>query len=119
MDTNINLKEILEQHKLWLEDSTKGKRADLRVADLSCADLSGADLRGADLRGAILDYSAWPLKCGSFHAKADDRLVLQLFAHITRLNTDGCSKDVQKIVKKLPGLAKNGFIKYRSDVEKI
>ena len=36
------LTEILEQHKIWLSDQTKGKRADLRSADLSSANLSSA-----------------------------------------------------------------------------
>ncbi len=52
------LKTILEQHKLWLEDEG-GARANLRWAylrgaDLQRANLRGADLRGADLRGADL-----------------------------------------------------------------
>jgi hypothetical protein len=62
------LKTILEQHKLWLEDEG-GARANLQYADLQgadllcadlqyanllCADLQGADLRGADLRWANL-----------------------------------------------------------------
>ena len=60
------LKEILEQHKLWV-DGKGGKRALLEGANLGGADLEGADLRraflrGADLNGAILEgailYSA-------------------------------------------------------------
>ena len=52
--TSEELKDILEQHKLWLSDNTKGKRADLRSADLSSADLSWANLRSADLSWANL-----------------------------------------------------------------
>jgi hypothetical protein len=58
------LQNILENHKLWVYDRKKGKRAimiganlsgaDLSEADLSGADLSEADLSGADLRGADL-----------------------------------------------------------------
>ena len=48
-----NLNEILEQHALWIKDSSQGKKADLREADLR-----GADLRGADLRGAKTNYNA-------------------------------------------------------------
>ena len=66
---NIDLKTILEKHRLWLNNEDGGKmanlseadlrwanlrEANLREADLSEADLSGADLRGADLRGANL-----------------------------------------------------------------
>ena len=59
--------------------------ADLRGADLIGANLSGANLRGADLRGANLDYSCWPLWCGSLNAKGDNRLVRQLLYHTLRL----------------------------------
>ncbi len=48
------LDKILEQHILWLQDSTKGKRADLRNADLYHANLCGTNLSSADLRGANL-----------------------------------------------------------------
>jgi hypothetical protein len=50
----MGIKEVLEQHGLWLSDNTKGCRADLSGADLSGADLSRADLNGANLRGAYL-----------------------------------------------------------------
>ena len=51
---NIDLKTILEKHKMWLNDEDGGEMADLSGADLRGADLSGADLRGANLRGADL-----------------------------------------------------------------
>jgi uncharacterized protein YjbI with pentapeptide repeats len=47
------LKEILEQHKLWL-DGKGGSRANLYGADLSFANLKDANLYGADLTGANL-----------------------------------------------------------------
>ena len=53
--TYEQLKEILKKHKIWLEGGEGGSRADL----------SRADLRGANLSDADLDYSAWPLWCGS------------------------------------------------------
>ena len=72
--------------------------ADLRGADLSDANLSdaslsdaslrGADLRGADLRGADLDYSCYPLWCGSLHFKADKRLACQLAYHLCSMQCD-------------------------------
>lgn len=61
----------------------------------------------------------WPLWCGSFGVIVDDRLVLQLFAHIVRLDTSKCSKKIQKLVKDLSELAKNGFCKYRDDVKPV
>ena len=48
------LTKILEDHKLWLKDNSKGKRADLTGADLTGADLTGANLTGANLNRADL-----------------------------------------------------------------
>ena len=47
------LKEILEQHKLWV-DGKGGKRALLESANLKDANLTGADLRSANLCDANL-----------------------------------------------------------------
>ena len=49
---NNKLRKILEKHKLWLQDGTKGERANLSYATLSYANLSYADLRNANLSGA-------------------------------------------------------------------
>jgi hypothetical protein len=54
---------------------------DLNGANLSRANLRGADLRGADLRGADIDFSCWPLWCGSVGVKIDERQARQLMAH--------------------------------------
>lgn len=48
------LNEKLQKHKLWLEDSIRGKQLILNGADLRRVDLNGADLRKADLSGADL-----------------------------------------------------------------
>lgn len=102
------LKNILEKHKKWLAGNPDGERADLCYADLRMADLDGADLCGANLRntylrganlrganlygadlcGANLDYSAWPLWCGSFDVKVDKRIAAQLAYHFCRLDCD-------------------------------
>lgn len=58
---------------------------DLRYATLRYANLRGAYLGDTDLRGANLDFSCWPLWCGSLRAKADDRLVIQLLYHTLSL----------------------------------
>ena len=65
--TQEKLNEVLEQHKLWLNDSSQGNKANLRYANLSganlryanlrYANLSGADLRYANLRGADLSHA--------------------------------------------------------------
>ena len=49
----LELKEILEAHSLWLKGKG-GKRADLSGANLSSANLISANLCEADLRGADL-----------------------------------------------------------------
>ena len=60
--------------------------ANLRGANLWGADLRGANLRGANLqnanlRGANLDFSCWPLWCGSQNVKIDENQAKQLLAH--------------------------------------
>ncbi len=55
--------------------------ADLRGADLRTADLRGANLAGANLTGADIDFSSWPLWCGSLRVKADRRIACQLLYH--------------------------------------
>ena len=97
------LREILRKHKQWLDNVPGGKRAnlqdadlrhadlrdaDLRDADLRGANLRGADLRDADLRGADLDYSCWPLWCGSLDVKVDASIARQLAYHFCRLDCD-------------------------------
>ena len=107
------LTEILRLHKMWLNGDKEGKLADLREADLREAGLRGAnlryaslqdadlqganlrgaslqdaDLQGANLRGANLDYSCWPLWCGSLDVKVDRRIAAQLAYHFCRLDCD-------------------------------
>lgn len=62
--------------------------ADLRYANLKGADLRGADLRYADLRGANIDFSCYPLWCGSLGLKADKRLACQLAYHLCSMQCD-------------------------------
>ena len=62
--------------------------ADLRYANLRGADLNGANLRYADLRGANIDFSCYPLWCGSLGLKADKRLACQLAYHLCSMQCD-------------------------------
>ena len=78
------LHEIILEHEKWLNDSTRGKKANLSGANLSGADLRGADLRGADLRGADIDFSVLPLWCGG-QFKTDKKICKQLVAHVVRI----------------------------------
>ena len=114
----IDITETLRLHKMWLDGLDGGKRADLTGADLASAnlkraDLTGADLTGADLTdadltsanltsanlmganlkradltGAVLDYSCWPLWCGSVGVKVDARIAAQLAAHFCAVICD-------------------------------
>ena len=126
------LKEILDNHKMWLAGKEGGKRADLsganlrgadlrganlrgadlRGADLSRADLRdadlrGADLSGADLRGANLDFSCLPLWCGSLSAHFDDNQIIQIIYHAVKagLNSKNVSEEVKVELSKVIGLA--------------
>jgi len=92
--------------------------ADLQKANLQEAGLRGAGLRGADLQGATLDYSCFPLWCGSFDMKVDDRLVWQLIAHLGRLDRSKISKKVGKAIKLLEPYF-DEFCKYMDDVSPI
>lgn len=87
--TQEELNIVLKKHKKWLYGKEGGERADLSSADLRSADLRGANLSGADLRGANLDYSCWPLWCGSLrNVRIDKRLFAQLAYHICRVIVD-------------------------------
>ena len=130
--TQNELDKILKNHKKWLAGEDGGSRANLRganlrganlqVADLRGADLRdvnlwdaalqgaklwGADLRGAnlqtaDLRGADVDYSCWPLGCGSLDVIVDRRIFCQLAYHLCRVivDDDEC-KEAQLMLGKL------------------
>jgi hypothetical protein len=68
---------------------TNLRGANLRGADLSDTNLRGANLRGANLRGANLDYSCWPLWCGSLRdVQIDKRIFAQLAYHLCRVIVD-------------------------------
>ena len=81
--TQEELNIILDRHKKWLNDEEGGERAKLCGADLRKATLSGAHLIGADL-----DYSCWPLWCGSLDVKVDAQIARQLAYHFCRLDCD-------------------------------
>lgn len=76
--TQEELSMILYKHKKWLNSEDGGERANL----------GGANLREADLHGADLDYSCWPLWCGSLDVKVDARIARQLAYHFCRLDCD-------------------------------
>ena len=81
--TQNAINKILVAHKKWINDEEGGSRADFRGEDLMGADLTGADIRGADI-----DYSCWPLWCGSLDVKIDRRIFCQLAYHLCRVIVD-------------------------------
>ena len=64
--TKEELELILNEHRLWLK-SEGGRRA---------------DLQNANLQGANLDFSCWPLWCGSLGVKLDKKQKRQLLYHV-------------------------------------
>jgi hypothetical protein len=82
------LAKILEEHAEWLQDTDKGKRADLSSADLSYADLSSADLRYADLSSA--DLSSADLRSADLRyadlSSADLRYANLRYANLSSAN---------------------------------
>lgn len=79
------------------------RRANLRRTNLIGANLSNADLRCANLIGADLDFSVFPLWCGSFDIKVNRRLVVQLLYHICRLECE--DEEIINLQKSLLPLA--------------
>ncbi len=62
------LKEILENHKHWIDEDCEGwesMKADLSYSNLSESDLSDSDLRGSNLSNSNLRYSN--LRGSNFH----------------------------------------------------
>lgn len=106
------LLEVLEKHVKWLRRQKGGKRAVLDDARLMCVslnglnlsyaslrgtDLHGIELRGTNLYGADIDYSSWPLWCGSLKARIDDRQARQLLYHVLSAvaYSDNCSDNLK------------------------
>lgn len=81
----MELKEILERHKHWINEDVDGwedMRANMSGADLREANLREANMSGADLRGAE-NVPFVPMACpshGSFTAfkKARGGLIVEL-----------------------------------------
>ena len=87
--TQCDLNTIIQRHEKWLKGEPGGEIADLRNAVLRGADLSDANLRNAVLRGADVDYSSWPLWCGSLKGvKVDARIARQLAYHLCSVVCD-------------------------------
>ena len=72
--TQCDLNTIIQLHEKWLKGEPEGE----------IANLSGANLRGADV-----DFSSWPLWCGSLKGvKVDARIARQLAYHLCSVVCD-------------------------------
>ena len=90
--------------------------ADLQGADLQGANLWGANLWDANLQGADLDFSCWPLWCGSFGVKLDDDQIGQLAYHLLKVMDEKKFKMVFRYLR--PIANKAAFVK-RNGLSKI
>ena len=133
LSAEIKLK--LELHAKWLRNEEGGERAnlswatlsganflgaDLSSANLRGANLSGATLSGANLRGVNLDFSSYPLWCGSLSAELDQKHIVQLLFHAAK-PAENNKLEIDADIKQL--LKSKLFIKvlqkfHREDVEK-
>ena len=116
----INGKKPLEIKADTLKEAVEksiSEGTDLRGANLSWADLSGADLhgsnlsktdlhgsnlswaglKGADLSRSNIDFSCWPLRCGSLGVKIDKRIFCQLLYHTLRAGQSVDDPEVKRL----------------------
>ena len=96
--TELELKDILEKHSLWLAGDPNGERANLSRANLSWVDLRGAELRGADLneinlRGANLSMTdlSEAILCGADLSEANLKGADLSWAYLVGANLSGAN----------------------------
>lgn len=108
----VKLNKILENHKKWINSEEGGERADLSYANLRVANLRGADLRVANMKGTNIDYSAFPLWCGSLFAHFDDRQLAQIAYHLVKagLQSNNASADTKSELVKLVDFANKSHL---------
>ncbi len=86
------------------------------IPDFSHANLSMANLSRANLSGAGIDFSSWPLWCGSLEVKLDDKQIIQLLFHaLAPVTKENSAELVGLRNQALPIL--NKF--HRNDVERL
>jgi hypothetical protein len=100
--TLIDESDMLTFKELVVKNKANLTWADLTRADLDGANLNGANLTRANLTRADIDYSAWPLSCGTYNVKVDKNIAAQLAMHFCWLNCDDPEvKAAQEAVKTL------------------
>ena len=86
-----------------LEIDAETISAAVQNAVKSGADLRRADLRGADLRGANVDFSCWPLWCGSLNVKINKLIFCQLLYHTLRAGQSVDEQEIKRLFD-IPGV---------------
>ena len=84
------------------------RNANLQDANLRNANLRNANLQGADLRGANIDFSCWPLWCGTANVKIDESQARQLMAHA-----------MQNAMEFIPNMVSDELIDWVNEFHKI
>lgn len=69
-------------------DSCDMNNAILHGVQFCRCNTRGMHLNGSDMTGANIDYSAWPMWCGSYGVKVDRRLFEQLVMHLCGVVVD-------------------------------
>ena len=93
----IDAETVAEAVQYAVENGVKLPWANLSRVDLSGANLRWASLSGADLSGADVDFSCWPLWCGSLNVKIDKRIFCQLLYHTLRAGKSVDDPEVKKL----------------------
>ena len=90
--------------KVLFSSRHKTIKATLEAAVKKEANLEGANLRGANLERVNIDFSCWPLWCGTKNVRVDIKIIRQLLAHVCCL--DNTSKEYKEIKKLILPFAK-------------
>ena len=116
MTENWTREKIKEEYENGRRDFS-GKNfsgLDLNGINLTWTNMRGTNLEGANLTGANIDYSCWPLWCGSLGVKVDKKIAVQLAYHLCSLDCDdGEYVEVRK------GLLEFANQMHRRDVKRL
>lgn len=80
--------------------------ANLTGATMTDANLTRANMSCANMTDAILDFSCWPLWCGSFTVRIDAQIAAQLAYHLLRVWPDA-KTDLVSLANSWKGIEKH------------
>jgi len=125
-----------KEHVAWLSNHATGCRMNFTDCNLSCIKMPYANMTGANMTGAymshanltgatmtdanltranmscanmtdaILDFSCWPLWCGSFTVRIDAQIAAQLAYHLLRVWPDA-KTDLVSLANSWKGIEKH------------